>query len=147
MTSVDPKRSALMARVKGKNTKPELIVRRLLFAMGLRYRVHRKGLPGSPDIVFPGRRRVIFVHGCFWHRHAGCRLASTPKTRVDFWQTKFDANLARDSSNIDALESLGWSVLIVWQCETRDLGTLSEKLKSFFDDNMPLGSTTGPAPP
>lgn len=147
MTSVDPKRSALMARVKGKNTKPEMIVRRLLFAMGLRYRVHRKDLPGSPDIVFPGRRKVIFVHGCFWHRHAGCRLASTPKTRVDFWQAKFDANLARDSSNIDALESLGWSVLVVWQCETRDLGTLSEKLKSFFDDNMPLGSITDPAAP
>ncbi|KRB61368.1 endonuclease [Rhizobium sp. Root708] len=132
MTRVDPKRSALMAHVKGKNTKPEMIVRRLLFGMGLRYRVHSRDLPGSPDIVFPGRRKVIFVHGCFWHRHAGCRLASTPKTRVDFWQAKFDANIARDSRNIDALERLGWSVLVVWQCEIKDRAELIDRLVAFL---------------
>ncbi|MCQ1773703.1 very short patch repair endonuclease [Neorhizobium galegae] len=147
MTGIDPKRSSLMARVKGKNTKPEMIVRRTLFAMGLRYRIHRKDLPGSPDIVFPGRKKAIFVHGCFWHRHAGCRLASTPKTRVDFWKAKFDANAARDSRNIDALEGLGWSVLVVWQCETSDLGQLSENLKSFLDGDMPLASITDSAAP
>ena len=131
MSDVDPKRSALMSRIKGKDTKPEMGVRHVLFAMGFRYRLHRKDLPGSPDIVFPRQKKAIFVNGCFWHRHAGCRLASTPKTRADFWQTKFDANVARDARNIDALEELGWSVLVLWQCETSDLEKLREKLKSF----------------
>nr|WP_316654111.1 very short patch repair endonuclease [uncultured Gellertiella sp.] len=134
MSEIDPKRSSLMARVKGKDTKPEMAVRRALFAMGFRYRLHRRDLPGSPDVVFPRQKKAIFVHGCFWHRHAGCRLASTPKSRADFWQIKFDANVARDARNIDALEEFGWSVLVLWQCEISDLEKLREKLKSFVLD-------------
>jgi len=117
-----------MARVKGKHTRPEMIVRRLIHAMGLRFRLYRKDLPGRPDIVLSRLRTVLFVNGCFWHRHPGCRLASTPKTRVDFWQAKFDANVARDCRAYVALAALGWRVVVVWECETRDQDALVGKL-------------------
>ncbi len=87
--------------------------------MGLRFRLHRKDLPGTPDIVFPRHRTVVFVHGCFWHRHRGCRKASTPKTRVEFWETKFAQNSRRDERNVAALEALGWRVFVIWECQTR----------------------------
>lgn len=118
----------LMARVKGTNTKPELIVRRVLHAMGRRFRLHRDDLPGRPDIVLPRYRIAIFVHGCFWHRHPGCRGTTTPKTRADFWNAKFDGNVARDRSAEMALQAAGWKVLVVWECETKDVPALAEML-------------------
>ncbi|WP_210485386.1 very short patch repair endonuclease [Microvirga antarctica] len=132
MSSVDPKRSSIMASVKGKNTKPEIIVRQTAHAMGYRYRLHRRDLPGTPDLVFVRLKKVIFVHGCFWHRHENCRKATTPLTRADFWQDKFNANVKRDLRNITLLQGQGWSVLIVWECETRDITVLREKLRSFL---------------
>lgn len=106
-----------MARIRGKNTVPEVAVRRLVHRLGYRFRLHRRDLPGSPDLAFISRRKVIFVHGCFWHRHSACKLASTPRTRRSFWEGKFKANIARDARNISELQALGWRVLIVWQCE------------------------------
>ncbi|MCK0743940.1 very short patch repair endonuclease [Chromohalobacter nigrandesensis] len=108
-----------MATVGGKNTGPEMVVRRYLHARGYRFRLHRKDLPGKPDLVLPKYRLVIFVHGCYWHRHSGCFYASTPKTRIAFWQEKFERNLARDWRQQDALIEAGWRVLIVWQCGLR----------------------------
>ncbi len=112
-------RSALMARIRGKDTKPEIAVRRFLHAMGYRFRLHRRDLPGTPDIVLPGRRQVILVHGCFWHGHEGCRYAVMPKTRPDFWRAKIEANRARDGLALAALVASGWDVWTVWECEVR----------------------------
>jgi DNA mismatch endonuclease, patch repair protein len=118
MDIVDAKtRSRMMRSIRGKDTKPELLLRRGLHARGFRYRLHHTGLPGRPDLVFPSRRAAVFVHGCFWHRHPDCPKATTPATRQDFWQNKFAENTARDRRNIDQLESAGWRVLIVWECE------------------------------
>jgi DNA mismatch endonuclease (patch repair protein) len=125
-------RARNMAAIRGKNTGPELAVRRILHAMGLRFRVHRKDLPGRPDIVLPRHRTVVFVHGCFWHRHEGCRYTSTPKTRLEFWQAKFDENLARDHRNRIALEEMGWRVLVVWECELRYAEALRDRMKAAF---------------
>ncbi len=121
-----------MRAVPRSNTKPEVIVRRVLHGMGLRFRLHRKDLPGSPDIVLPRHRTVVFVHGCFWHRHLGCRKASTPKTRVEFWMEKFDANVARDRRKEDELKELGWRVITVWECETKDVNGLRERLRGIL---------------
>lgn len=125
-------RSWLMSRVGSKDTKPELVVRRLVFAMGYRYRLHSKHLPGSPDLVFPGRKKVIFVNGCFWHGHPGCRYGRLPKSRVEFWQAKIDRNRERDRENIASLEADGWRVLTVWQCELKDIETLANRLNEFI---------------
>ena len=111
-------RSALMARIRGKDTKPEVFVRSALHRAGFRFRLYARGLPGRPDIVLPRHGVVIFVHGCFWHRH-GCALASEPATRRRFWQAKFEANMARDPRNARALRKLGWRVLTVWECALR----------------------------
>lgn len=113
-------RSRNMAKIRGKDTGPELLVRRAAHAIGLRFRLHRRDLPGTPDLVFPGRRIVLFVHGCFWHRHPGCRMAYMPKSRIDFWQAKFDTNVARDARNLAELAGEGWTVAVIWECETRD---------------------------
>lgn len=110
-------RSARMALIRGKDTVPELTFRKAIHALGMRYRLHAKDMPGKPDLVFPRFRTVIFVHGCFWHRHEGCKVASTPKSNVDFWLEKFKKNTDRDARNIQALESMGWKVIIVWECE------------------------------
>ena len=118
-----------MSRVRGKNTAPEMKVRSLLFAMGYRFRLHRKDLPGNPDIVFPGRKCVIFVHGCFWHRHPNCKRASTPVSNADYWTTKFKRTVARDASHQAVLEAEGWRVLVVWECELRDLPALAMRLQ------------------
>jgi DNA mismatch endonuclease (patch repair protein) len=132
---VTPARSANMAKVRGKDTKPELAVRRAAHALGLRFRIHRRDLPGTPDLVFPKRKTAIFVHGCFWHRHEGCRKAGAPKTRAAFWEAKFDRNTARDARNADALRAEGWNVAIVWECDTRDPAKLAHQLRSIF--NLP----------
>lgn len=129
------RRSWLMSRAGSKDTKPELVVRRLVFAMGYRYRLHAKRLPGSPDLVFPGRKKVIFVNGCFWHGHPGCRYGRLPKSRVEFWSLKIDRNRERDRENIASLEADGWRVLTVWQCELREPERLCEKLREFLAES------------
>nr|WP_281040923.1 DNA mismatch endonuclease Vsr [Mesorhizobium sp. Pch-S] len=116
---IAPARSALMAKVGPRDTKPEMIVRRILHALGRRFRLHRRDLPGTPDIVLPAARKAIFVHGCFWHRHEGCPKATIPKTRVDFWLDKFARNIERDRRKEHELRDAGWDVLTVWECETR----------------------------
>lgn len=125
---VDPKRSYLMSRVKGKNTRPELSIRRLAYSLGLRFRLHRRDLPGTPDLVFPRWKLALFMHGCYWHRHIGCKLCTTPKTRVEFWSAKFASNVDRDRQNVAELERQGWRVLIVWQCELRDPEAVTARL-------------------
>lgn len=126
---VDPVRSRIMSAVGQKDTKPEVIVRRILHALGYRFRLYRRDLPGSPDIVLPKHRTAIFVHGCFWHRHEGCAKATFPKTRQKFWKDKFDANKARDQKAIVALQDLGWTVHVVWECQTRNARELEALLK------------------
>ena len=128
-------RSRLMSRVKSKNTRPELLVRRLIYKMGFRYRLHRADLPGHPDLVFFKKRQIVFVHGCFWHRHKDCKLASSPKTRTDFWENKFISNLTRDERVHSELVSLGWKVLVVWECETRRPLDLANKLRDFLEED------------
>ncbi|WP_311968601.1 DNA mismatch endonuclease Vsr [Pseudomonas baltica] len=128
-----------MRMVKREHTAPEIIVRRLLHRCGLRFRLHARSLPGSPDVVLPKRRTVIFVHGCYWHRHPGCRYASTPKTREDFWLPKFASNVERDGRKAAQLRDLGWRVLVVWECETKDVASLDARLRNEF--------SIEPAPP
>lgn len=122
------KRSEVMSRIRGRNTRPERAVRSLLHRRGYRFRLHVATLPGRPDIVMPKYRAVILVHGCFWHRHSGCRFSYSPKTRVEFWQKKFSANQRRDRDVESALEKLGWRVITVWECQIRDLETLAARL-------------------
>ena len=117
---VSEQRSRNMSAIKSKNTKPEIKVRKVLHSMGYRFRLYSKDLPGSPDIVLPKYKTVIFVHGCFWHRHKNCKYASTPKTRQEFWEAKFRENINRDKLNQENLSSKGWKILIVWECETKD---------------------------
>ncbi len=124
------KRSWNMGRIKGKNTRPELIVRKLLHHNGYRFRLHKKDLHGKPDIVLPKFKTAIFVHGCFWHRHKECSDATTPKTRTEFWNQKFAGNIERDRKNEIALQEAGWEVIIVWECETSKPSTLIAKLQS-----------------
>ena len=126
------KRSAVMARVKGKNTTPELKVRKALTALGARYRLNRKDLPGTPDIVLPGRRLAIFVHGCFWHGHDCKKGSRRPKSNQDYWLTKISKNQKRDAVNQAALLNLGWDVLILWECELRNQDQLAQRLKNFL---------------
>lgn len=123
-----------MARIGSKDTKPELRVRKLLHGMGYRYRLHRRDLPGTPDICFPSRRKVVFVHGCFWHRHDGCKRSTTPSTRKSYWEQKFDRNVVRDRRNLTDLAQLGWQALVVWECETADLPALAERLRKFLSE-------------
>lgn len=120
-----------MARIGSKNTAPELVVRQLLHAMGYRFRLHRKDLPGTPDIVLPGRRKVIFVHGCFWHAH-GCRIGRPPKSKPDFWGPKLARNQARDEEKRQKLVQSGWDVLTLWQCEIKERTALGERVREFL---------------
>lgn len=132
--SVDEaKRSSIMARVRAKDTKPELAVRRLIYASGYRYRLHSKKLPGKPDMVFAGRHKVIFVHGCFWHRHPGCANCRIPKSRVEFWENKLNGNRQRDLRTQAELERLGWKVLVVWECELKDPDTIIKRISEFLN--------------
>lgn len=126
------RRSAIMRSVRQKDTAPEMVVRRIAHTIGGRYRLHCKDLPGSPDLVFPRRNLCIFVHGCFWHRHPGCRLATTPRSNVEFWQEKFVRNVERDMRKEKELRIAGWRVEIVWECETRDPEELKERLRALL---------------
>lgn len=132
-TVAPEERSRIMARVRSKGTGPEWIVRRLVFAAGYRYRLHARALPGTPDLVFAGRRKVILVHGCFWHLHEGCALARIPKTRVEFWEEKLYGNRRRDARNLAALALAGWEVLTLWECELADRAALETRVRTFLD--------------
>lgn len=135
-----------MSGIGGKNTKPELLVRKALFAAGFRFRLHRKDLPGRPDVVLPGRRVVVFVHGCFWHAHQSCPYAKTPATRREFWEAKLAANVERDRRTREALLSAGWRVLVVWECATRSSGVrerLSELLIRWIEGVELSGELSG----
>ncbi len=123
------KRSWNMSRIKGKDTKPELLVRSLLHRMGYRFRLHRKDLPGKPDIVLPKYNTVIFVHGCFWHRHKDCKYAYNPKSRASFWQNKFKENIERDNKKQAELKKIGWEVIVIWECDLRKVEELKMKIK------------------
>lgn len=117
-----------MSRIRSKDTKPEMVVRRILHAMGVRYRLHRSDLPGKPDIVLGPRRLVIFVHGCFWHRHAGCREATMPTANRDFWQAKLEGNVSRDRRHQAAVRNMGWRIAVIWECETRQPEKLARRI-------------------
>lgn len=126
-------RSRLMARIKGKNTRPEMIVRKWLHAAGFRFRLYRRDLPGKPDLVLPKWRLALFVHGCFWHQHPGCKRASTPKTREAFWGSKLALNVTRDARQAAELEALGWTVAVIWECETRNQAILGQRLAQILE--------------
>lgn len=123
-----------MARVRSKNSRPEIAVRKVVFALGYRYRLHARALPGCPDLVFRLRGKVIFVHGCFWHRHANCALARIPKSRIDFWTTKLEGNRKRDERNKRALARKGWKVLTIWECQLRNVTRLEARIRRFLDE-------------
>ena len=125
-------RSRNMSRIKGKNTKPELIVRRMIFRCGFRYRLHDSKLPGTPDLIFSKMRKLIFVNGCFWHLHQGCRFSKLPKTNQDFWKKKLEGNRARDRMNQEGLETLGWKVLVIWECELNEPDLVKDKILHFL---------------
>lgn len=125
-------RSEIMRRVRSSNTSAEMSVRRHLFSLGYRYRLHRRDLPGKPDIVFPGKKSVIFVHGCFWHGHSCKRGARIPKTNTDYWTGKIQRNIERDASNARTLKDMGWKVLVVWECEIKEKSQLIKKLIRFL---------------
>jgi len=125
-------RSAFMARIRSKNTQPEILIRHTLHSMGYRFRLHYRRLPGRPDLVFTLRRKVIFVHGCFWHAHDGCSIAHLPKTRVAYWQEKFKGNRARDERNLANLCAAGWDATVIWECELHDVGDLAGRLVRFL---------------
>jgi len=130
---VDPDRSRTMAAVRSKDTRPEMLVRRLTHRLGYRFRLHRRDLPGHPDLVFPRRRAVVFVHGCWWHGHSCSRGARTPKTNLDYWTAKIARNMQRDRASSEALLADGWHVLVLWECEIKDEDALAGRLRSFFD--------------
>jgi DNA mismatch endonuclease, patch repair protein len=134
------KRSAVMRRVKGRDTSPEMRVRRLLWRMGVRYRLHRQDLPGKPDIVMAGRKLAIFVHGCFWHGHDCARGARVPKQNRGYWETKVGRNRARDVANGDALGAMGWRSLTLWECELKDETALEQVLRSALSDDCAGGA-------
>lgn len=127
------KRSKIMSRIGGKNTKPEIIVRSMLHCLGYRFRIHRKDLPGTPDITLPKHKKIIFVHGCFWHGHKDCRRAKRPTTNIEFWDKKIDGNIQRDRKNIHLLQKSGWQILTIWTCEIKNQDDLRQKLISFLE--------------
>lgn len=128
-------RSERMARIRGKDSTPELRLRRLVHGMGFRYRLHLRNLPGTPDLVFPARKAVIFMHGCFWHRHPGCKLARLPKSKLEFWETKLETNRKRDILRQRQLRKLGWRILIVWECQLSDPVRVARRVSKFLLDH------------
>jgi DNA mismatch endonuclease, patch repair protein len=135
MDTLSPQeRSKRMGLVRSKNTKPEWVVRRLVHGLGFRYRLHVRSLPGNPDLVFPKRRKIIFVHGCFWHRHGTCKFTRWPKSRMEFWGPKLEKNYERDQVNLRALRTLGWKVLVIWECQLDDTARLASRITTFLGD-------------
>ena len=134
MTERPEDRSKVMRAVKGRDTGPEMTVRRLTHGMGYRYRLHRKDLPGKPDLVFPMRRKVIFVHGCFWHQHPCSRGARTPKSSRDYWIPKLRRNKQRDEEHQVRLREMGWNMLIIWECEVKDPDAIRERIRAFLEE-------------
>ena len=126
------RRSEIMSRIRAKDTKPELTVRRMVHGMGYRYRLHRRDLPSTPDMVFPGRRKIILIHGCFWHHHEACPAGRIPKSRRKFWTEKLQGNARRDQRNLVALRKLGWKVLVVWECDLARLDRLASRIQKFL---------------
>ena|SRR5579864_8972701 len=137
MDKVSPKvRSQIMRAIRSKDMQPEMAIRRLVHRMGYRFRLHKHALPGRPDMVFAGRRKVIFVHGCFWHQHGPqCRLAHVPRSNLGYWQSKLERNRSRDIANCDALRSAGWDVLVIWECEINSTG-LAKRLAKFLERGL-----------
>jgi DNA mismatch endonuclease (patch repair protein) len=133
-TLTPEQRSERMSRVRGANTKPEMLVRRLVHGLGYRYRLHGKGLPGRPDLVFPSKRKAMFVHGCFWHRHPNprCALARLPKSRLDFWLAKLEGNRARDERNQAKVRKLGWKAIVIWECQANTRWRLINRVQRFL---------------
>lgn len=136
-------RRRMMSGIRAKNTKPEMLVRKILFAAGYRFRLHRRDLPGVPDVVLPGHKVAIFVHGCFWHRHAGCGFATSPTTNAAFWHAKLSSNVERDTRTIGALKEAGWRVLVVWECATKGKSTeavtdLAHSLSEWIEGDAPF---------
>ena len=133
-TVTPERRSQIMANIRSKGMKPEMIVRRLAHSMGYRYRLHRKDLPGKPDLVFPARRKVIFVHGCFWHQHGdpACKIARRPKSNLDYWLPKLQRNAERDSEHQACLNELGWQALVIWECEVKTAVGLPERIQDYL---------------
>ena len=131
-TAMPLNRSQIMSRIRSKGTKPEMLVRRTLYAMGYRYRLHRKSLPGRPDIVFPGRKKAVLVHGCFWHQHEGCTAARKPKSNTEYWLPKLEENVVRDQNNQYAIRQLGWETLTLWECQLKDAAELKRRLAQFL---------------
>ncbi|MDE0074844.1 MAG: DNA mismatch endonuclease Vsr [Gammaproteobacteria bacterium] len=129
------KRSEIMSSIRGRDTKPELVVRRIAHRLGFRFRLHRKDLPGCPDIVFPRYQAVIMVHGCFWHRHQNCKFAYSPKSRIQFWEKKFEDNVSRDRRNEGALNDLGWRTLVIWECETKDPAAVAARIVAYLRES------------
>ena len=133
MDTLSPsQRSERMSLIRAKDTAPELRLRRLVHAMGFRYRLHVRDLPGTPDLVFPSRHAVIFMHGCFWHRHKGCKLARLPKSKLDFWEVKLEKNRLRDRLHQRKLRALGWRVLVVWECQLHDPESVERIVAEFL---------------
>ena len=132
--TVDPERSRIMRAVKSRDTAPEMTVRRLVYSMGYRYRLHRKDLPGKPDLAFKRRRKVIFIHGCFWHGHDCKRGARVPKNNREYWETKIARNRERDKQHDEDLKREGWRVFVVWECQISEPEAVTERIKSFLDD-------------
>ncbi len=135
-TLTNTQRSQLMSRIRDRNTKPEMAVRRLVHGLGFRYRLHVRNLPGCPDLVFSARQKTIFVHGCYWHRHNCPKGRSVPTTNRDFWETKFAENRARDQRSLRKLTRTGWRVLVVWECQLKRLDSLVKRLQSFLAENL-----------
>lgn len=125
-------RSARMRLIRSKNTNPELAVRRLIHSLGYRYRLHHRKLPGKPDLVFAGRKKAIFVHGCFWHRHEGCRYDRPPKSKLDYWKPKLEGNQQRDRENQAKLREMGWTILVIWECEAEKPDTIVDRIVTFL---------------
>jgi len=132
--TVDPERSRIMRAVKSRDTAPEMTVRRLVYSMGYRYRLHRKDLPGKPDLTFQSRHKVIFIHGCFWHGHDCKRGARVPKNNREYWETKITRNMERDSRHDEVLRREGWRILIVWECQIKEQAALVERIRRFLDE-------------
>jgi DNA mismatch endonuclease (patch repair protein) len=131
-TLTKAQRSERMGRIRSKDTKPEMVIRRALFGLGYRYQIHRKDLPEKPDIVFPGRKKALFVHGCFWHAHQNCKVANMPKSRTEYWRAKFERNVERDKQNKRRLRLLGWGTLTIWECQIKRKERVVGRLASYL---------------